>query len=81
MPVEIACDESGFTGGNLTFRHTVFVHASVRIPAVEAEAEMQRLRERVAAHGELKASWLLRWCQDDDLRRLLGPDELLDQTS
>ena len=34
---------------------------------------MARLRLRVSAHGELKASWLLRWCDDDDLHRLLDP--------
>ena len=77
MPVEIACDESGFTGGNLTFRHTVFTHASLRLPIESAREEMARLRLRVAAHGELKASWLLRWCTDDDLHRLLDPSGLL----
>jgi hypothetical protein len=77
MPVEIACDESGFTGGNLTFRHTVFTHASLRVPIETAREEMARLRLRVAAHGELKASWLLRWCDDDDLHRLLDPSGLL----
>ena len=77
MPVEIACDESGFTGGNLTFRHTVFTHASLRVPVESAREEMARLRLRVAAHGELKASWLLRWCDDDDLHRLLDPSGLL----
>ena len=77
MPVEIACDESGFTGGNLTFRHTVFTHASLRVPIESAREEMARLRLRVAAHGELKASWLLRWCDDDDLHRLLDPSGLL----
>ena len=77
MPVEIACDESGFTGGNLTFRHTVFTHASLRVPIESAREEMARLRLRVAAHGELKASWLLRWCDDDDLRRLFDPVGLL----
>jgi hypothetical protein len=76
-PVEIACDESGFTGGNLTFPGTVFAHASVRVDPGAAETEMQRLRLRVAAHGELKASWLLRWCGPDDLTRLLGVGELL----
>lgn len=70
--VEIACDESGFTGGNLTFAHTVFAHASVRISPEVAAEEMARLRQRVAARGELKASWLLRWCDRDDLSRLLG---------
>ena len=77
MSVEIACDESGFTGGNLTFRHTVFTHASLRVPVEIAREEMARLRSKVAAHGELKASWLLRWCDDDDLHRLLDPGGLL----
>ncbi|HEY5981189.1 MAG TPA: hypothetical protein VIT41_16315 [Microlunatus sp.] len=77
MPAEIACDESGFTGGNLTFRHTVFTHASLRVPVETARDEMARLRRRVAAHGELKASWLLRWCDDGDLSRLLAPSGLL----
>ncbi|HYI53439.1 MAG TPA: hypothetical protein VEX57_05705 [Microlunatus sp.] len=77
MSVEIACDESGFTGGNLTFRHTVFTHASLRVPVEIACDEMARLRSKVAAHGELKASWLLRWCDDDDLHRLLDPGGLL----
>jgi hypothetical protein len=72
-PVEIACDESGFTGGNLTFRDTVFVHASIRISAAVAQAEMDRLGHRVSARGELKAGWLLRWADRVDLRRLLDP--------
>lgn len=75
--LEVACDESGFTGGNLTFRHAVFAHASLQIAAEAAREEMGRLRRRVAAHGELKASWLLRWCDAGDLRRLLNPDGLL----
>ena len=76
-PVEVACDESGFTGGNLTFRHTVFAHASLQVAREAALSEMQRLRRRVSAHGELKASWLLRWCDHADLRRLLEPAGLL----
>lgn len=72
-PVEIACDESGFTGGNLTFKGTVFVHASVRVEAAAAQAEMDRLGRRVSARGELKAGWLLRWADPADLRRLLDP--------
>ncbi len=77
MPVEVACDESGFTGGNLTVRHTVFTHASLRLPVAAAREEMDRLRRRVSAQGELKASWLLRWCDDDDLHRLLDVDGVL----
>ena len=39
-PYEVACDESGFAGGNLVGpgHSTVFVHASVRLdPGVAAE--------------------------------------------
>lgn len=75
--VEVACDESGFTGGNLTSAGAVFSHASILVPSAAAESEMERLRRRVSAHGELKASWLLRWCDPGDLRRLLAPDGLL----
>lgn len=78
MPLEIACDESGFTGGNLTFRHAVFTHASVQVSAAAAADEMTRLRRRVAAHGELKASWLLRWCDRDDLVRFLTAGDVFD---
>jgi hypothetical protein len=77
--VEIACDESGFTGGNLTFPQTVFAHASLRISREAATEEMERLRRRVSAHGELKASWLLRWCEHRDLVRLLGPQGVVDR--
>jgi len=77
-PTVVACDESGFTGGNLTFAHAVFTHASVLVSREAAAEETARLRRRVAAHGELKASWLLRWCDRDDLVRLLGPGGLLD---
>lgn len=77
-PIEVACDESGFTGGNLTIRGTVFAHASVVTSESAAREEMARLRRVVVARGELKASWLLRWCDRDDLTRLLGPDGLLD---
>ena len=75
--VEVACDESGFTGGNLTSAGAVFSHASVLVSSAAAESEMERLRRRVSAHGELKASWLLRWCDPGDLQRLLAPDGLL----
>lgn len=77
--VEIACDESGFTGGNLTFPQTVFAHASLRVSHEAAAEEMERLRRRVSAHGELKASWLLRWCEHRDLVRLLRPDGVVDR--
>jgi hypothetical protein len=72
-PVEVACDESGFTGGNLTIQDTVFVHASIRIASSVARVEMDRLGRQTVSHGELKAAWLLRRGDRADLRRLLDP--------
>ena len=72
--VEIACDESGFTGGNLTFPQAVFAHASLRIPSERPRRRWSGCGCRVSAHGELKASWLLRWCDDGDLRPAAGSD-------
>jgi hypothetical protein len=72
--LEIACDESGFTGGNLTFPNAVFSHASVAIGAEEARAVIERLRRRTQARGELKAGWLLRRADRADLGWLLGTE-------
>ena len=72
--MEIACDESGFSGGNLALPHMVFVHASVRIDLAEAELVVDRLRRRTGARGELKAGHLLRRGDPSDLAWLLGPD-------
>jgi hypothetical protein len=75
--LELACDESGFTGGNLTFRHGVFSHASLHIPDWVAQGEMHRLERHTAARGELKAGWLLRRGERADLHQLLGPSSPL----
>ncbi|MFI5891552.1 hypothetical protein ACIA5D_15725 [Actinoplanes sp. NPDC051513] len=61
--VEIACDESGFAGGNLVGGHApVLAHASVRVDEATAAAVMAGLRERMdgGPRGELKAGALLR---------------------
>ena len=71
---EVACDESGFTGGNLTSLDGVFAHATVSITrraAADAIAELRRNTHAPA--GELKANWLLRTECRADVRWLLGP--------
>lgn len=70
--LEIACDESGFTGGALAGSERVFAHASVDIqPAAAAELVAE---VRAAAHSatEVKASWLLRPPHRRVLRRVLA---------
>jgi hypothetical protein len=60
--IEIACDESGFTGGNLVGgQGRVFSHASVRLDLVAAGELVRDLRARIGAETvELKAGHLLR---------------------
>ncbi|WP_433383039.1 hypothetical protein ACQPZX_20275 [Actinoplanes sp. CA-142083] len=61
--VEIACDESGFAGGNLVGGHApVLAHASVRMDGETAASVMAGLRARMdgGPRGELKAGALLR---------------------
>jgi hypothetical protein len=71
--IEIACDESGFTGTNLTAAGTVFAHASLRIDRRSAEQMIARLRSSTGApDGELKANWLLRRRSRAPVRWLLG---------
>jgi hypothetical protein len=73
--LEVACDESGFAGGNLVGGHApVFAHASVRIDGTAAAAVMADLRRRLdgGPPGELKAGVLLR--HRALVRDLLGPD-------
>ena len=73
-PLEIACDESGFTGTNLVEPGTVLAHASVRIEVAAAEELVGRLRaETGMSDGELKAHRLLRHRARPVLRRLLEP--------
>jgi hypothetical protein len=73
--IEIACDESGFTGSNLVAPATVFAHASVRIERGRADLLMRRLRLAARApDGELKANRILRPRYRHLLPELLGPD-------
>ena len=60
--VEIACDESGFSGGSLAGGHTtVFVHASVRIGAADAARMVDRVRALTGGRrAEVKAVRLRR---------------------
>ena len=75
--VEIVCDESGFSGGNLVGGHApVFAHASVRIDDATAATVIADLRRRMdgGPPGELKAGTLLRPRHRDLVHDLLGPD-------
>jgi hypothetical protein len=60
--VEIACDESGFSGGSLVGGHTtVFTHASVRIEAAAAARLVDRVRALTGGRAaEVKAVRLRR---------------------
>jgi hypothetical protein len=60
--IEIACDESGFSGGSLVSGHTtVFVHASVRIDADAAAGLVDRVRTLTGGRArEVKAVRLRR---------------------
>jgi hypothetical protein len=74
--IEIACDESGFSGGNLTGGQSpVFAHASVRIEPGEAAKLVDSLLRQIGAHGsgEYKAAELLRSRHRPVLLWLLGP--------
>lgn len=59
--VEVACDESGFSGTNLLDGTTpVFTHASVDLSTAEAAAVVDDLRPRLRDAGaELKAGRVL----------------------
>jgi hypothetical protein len=73
--LEIACDESGFTGGNLVGgQNQVFAHASVRINPSDARKLVASLLQQIGAHGsgEYKAAELLRSRHRPVLKWLLG---------
>ncbi len=73
--MDIACDESGFTGGNLTGLDGVFAHATVDLSVGSAAAVIDRIRRNTRApKGELKANWLLRIECRDEVRWLLGTE-------
>jgi hypothetical protein len=75
--IEIACDESGFSGGNLVGRgHSpVFAHASVRIEPGIADELVQHLRREIGARGagEYKSPEILRPRRRPVLLWFLGP--------
>ncbi|MFJ8357079.1 DUF3800 domain-containing protein [Streptomyces sp. NPDC093984] len=60
--LEVACDESGSDGENLTGGNTdVFAHASVHLPLPSATAHVQEIRDRIRSPAEeYKATHLLR---------------------
>ena len=77
MHLEIACDESGFSGGNLVGRgHSpVFAHASIRIDSDTASQLVQHLRDEIGARGEgeYKSAEILRRRRRPIVLWLLGP--------
>jgi hypothetical protein len=77
MHLEIACDESGFSGGNLVGRgHSpVFAHASIRIDSDTASQLIQHLRHEIGARGEgeYKSAEILRPRRRPIVLWLLGP--------
>ncbi|MGW0584817.1 hypothetical protein ACWD25_55110 [Streptomyces sp. NPDC002920] len=60
--MEVACDESGSDGENLTAGNTdVFAHASVRLPTEFAREQLREIRDRIRSPAEeYKANHLLR---------------------
>ncbi|WP_229910978.1 hypothetical protein [Streptomyces aurantiogriseus] len=73
---EVACDESGSDGENLTGGNTlVFAHASVRLPVETAAAHVQEIRDRIRSPAvEYKANHLLREKHRAVLEWLLSPE-------
>ncbi|GAB2871842.1 hypothetical protein GCM10027074_44370 [Streptomyces deserti] len=74
--LEVACDESGSDGENLTGGNTdVFAHASVRLPVASAAASVREVRDRIRSPAEeYKANHLLREKHRAVLEWLLAPD-------
>ncbi|MDQ0688141.1 hypothetical protein QFZ56_007104 [Streptomyces achromogenes] len=72
---EIACDESGSDGENLTGGNTdVFAHASVLLSAASAAGHVQEIRDRIRSPAEeYKANHLLREKHRAVLEWLLSP--------
>ncbi|MEU5463341.1 hypothetical protein ACH4KU_25540 [Streptomyces althioticus] len=59
---EVACDESGSDGENLTGGNTdVFAHAGVQVPVADAAGALREIRDRIRSPAtEYKATHLLR---------------------
>jgi Protein of unknown function (DUF3800) len=75
--IEIACDESGFSGGSLVGagQSPVFAHASIRIEPETGAELMQHLLREIGARGtgEYKSPEILRPRRRPLLLWLLGP--------
>ncbi|MGV9252710.1 DUF3800 domain-containing protein [Streptomyces sp. NPDC003697] len=73
--LEVACDESGSDGENLTGGNTdVFAHASVRLPVAVAAGCVREIRDRIRSPAEeYKANHLLREKHRAVLEWLLSP--------
>jgi hypothetical protein len=76
VPVEIACDESGYEGEKLIGSTTdVFAHASVLMDTESAGRCVQETRDRIRSPAtEYKANHVLRQKNRSVLLWLLGPD-------
>ncbi|GGV64043.1 hypothetical protein GCM10010294_15690 [Streptomyces griseoloalbus] len=74
-PLEIACDESGSDGENLTGGNTdVFAHAGVRVSVTAAADAVREIRDRIRSPAEeYKANHLLREKHRAVLEWLLAP--------
>lgn len=74
-PIEVACDESGFSGTNLLDPYgEVFAHAAVRLTRESAERCVERVRAGSPySFGEYKSRRLLQAAQRPLLEWLLGP--------
>ncbi|MEU0110466.1 hypothetical protein ABZ313_34605 [Streptomyces sp. NPDC006251] len=74
--LEVACDESGSDGENLTGGNTdVFAHAGVSLPVAAAAAAVREIRDRIRSPAEeYKANHLLREKHRAVLGWLLAPD-------
>ncbi|MET8570803.1 hypothetical protein [Streptomyces sp. NPDC004783] len=73
--LEVACDESGSDGENLTGGNTdVFAHASVCLPVARAAGAVREIRDRIRSPAsEYKANHLLRVKHRAVLEWLLAP--------
>jgi hypothetical protein len=84
LALEIACDESGFSGGNLVGagNSPVFAHASTSL-ATDAAADLLRQVHRAigAKGGEYKSPELMRPRHRAVLHSLLGPSSPLPEAS
>ena len=82
--LEVACDESGFSGGNLvgTGHSPVFAHASTCLRADDATELLRQVRRAIGAKGgEYKSAELMRPRHRAVLLSLLGPESRLPDAS